>query len=400
MSVFKRPESPYWQIEFQLAGVTVKRSSKSRKKQAAIDMEDELRSDLRKQLKEGPRYTWAEALKKCEAEDAHQKSWKRTQFALAVIAEYIQPTDWLDEITYGSLLAIRGLLELRERKGHGWKNTHRTWTKNSCNRVLAVISSILVRCASKKWEKMISEAPEIPLFTIEKKTPKWVTRSQAHMLLGRFPEHTRDMMMFACATGLRKTNVTRLEWDRIDLARKCCHIDGYQTKGGDPIPVPLNDDAMEVLLKWQRKHAEMADEWSAEVHRYVFVYGSHAPIGEVTTKMWRRVCKEAGLAGVTFHTMRHSWASWQVQAGTPLRILQELGGWASIDMPARNYSHLDPGHLADYANRSLLGAGPPKILSLDSSPSEPGASHCSGGAEGNRTLDLCIANPSLVRKAS
>jgi integrase len=51
--------------------------------------------------------------------------------------------------------------------------------------------------------------------------------------------------------------------------------------------------------------------------------------------MWRRECKAVGLEGVTFHTMRHAWASWQVQAKTPLRILQELGGWATLEMPLR-----------------------------------------------------------------
>ena len=63
--------------------------------------------------------------------------------------------------------------------------------------------------------------------------------------------------------------------------------------------------------------------------------------------------KAAGLEGVTFHSMRHAWASWQMQAHTPLRILQELGDWATIDMPLR-YAHLDPAHLADYADRTLL----------------------------------------------
>jgi integrase len=52
----------------------------------------------------------------------------------------------------------------------------------------------------------------------------------------------------------------------------------------------------------------------------------------------------AGVEGVTFHTMRHSWASWQVQAGTSARVLMDMGGWASMQMP-NEYTHLDPGHL-------------------------------------------------------
>ena len=100
--------------------------------------------------------------------------------------------------------------------------------------------------------------------------------------------------------------------------------------------------------------------WPEEAHRYVFVFRGRAPIQKLTTRMWRRECEVAGLAGVTFHTLRHTWASWQVQSGTPLRVLQDLGGWASLQIPAM-YSHLDPGHLAAYADRVLLG--PSRALS-------------------------------------
>lgn len=31
-------------------------------------------------------------------------------------------------------------------------------------------------------------------------------------------------------------------------------------------------------------------------------------------------------------TCGHTWASWHVQAGTPLRVLQELGGWECVEM--------------------------------------------------------------------
>jgi hypothetical protein len=43
-----------------------------------------------------------------------------------------------------------------------------------------------------------------------------------------------------------------------------------------------------------------------------------------------------------------------VQAETPLSLLQELGGWASFTMVQR-YAHLSPGHLKQYADRTLIG---------------------------------------------
>jgi integrase len=47
--------------------------------------------------------------------------------------------------------------------------------------------------------------------------------------------------------------------------------------------------------------------------------------------------------------LRHTWASWHVQNGTPLNVLQELGGWSSYEMVQR-YAHLAPEHLSEYAN--------------------------------------------------
>ena len=48
--------------------------------------------------------------------------------------------------------------------------------------------------------------------------------------------------------------------------------------------------------------------------------------------------------------LRHTWASWHVQNGTPLEVLKELGGWESLEMVMR-YAHLGSGHLLEHAER-------------------------------------------------
>jgi integrase len=57
--------------------------------------------------------------------------------------------------------------------------------------------------------------------------------------------------------------------------------------------------------------------------------------------------------------LRHTWASWHVQNRTPLNVLKELGGWASLDMVLR-YAHLSSDYLSGYSNNSKLND---KILS-------------------------------------
>lgn len=49
-----------------------------------------------------------------------------------------------------------------------------------------------------------------------------------------------------------------------------------------------------------------------------------------------------------FHDVRHIWASWHVQRGTPLMVLKELGGWERIEM-VQKYAHLTTLHLAAHA---------------------------------------------------
>jgi integrase len=70
----------------------------------------------------------------------------------------------------------------------------------------------------------------------------------------------------------------------------------------------------------------------------------------VWANTWTGACKRAGVPGFRFHDLRHTWASWHAMAGTPLSVLQELGGWHSHEMVQR-YAHLSPEHLANAAER-------------------------------------------------
>jgi len=60
--------------------------------------------------------------------------------------------------------------------------------------------------------------------------------------------------------------------------------------------------------------------------------------------------RRVGIENFRCHDLRHTWASWHAQAGTPLHVLQELGGWESAEM-VRKYAHLSTAHLTDYVDR-------------------------------------------------
>ena len=81
----------------------------------------------------------------------------------------------------------------------------------------------------------------------------------------------------------------------------------------------------------------------------VFSYRGN-PIKQLDTKAWRAALERAGIEDFRWHDLRHTWASWHVQAGTPLHVLQELGGWESVEM-VRRYAHLSSDHLVEYVDR-------------------------------------------------
>ncbi|HTR59328.1 MAG TPA: site-specific integrase, partial [Casimicrobiaceae bacterium] len=115
-------------------------------------------------------------------------------------------------------------------------------------------------------------------------------------------------------------------------------------KNRKPISVPLNATALAVLRRQLGKHPER-----------VFTFRGR-PLAWGNTLAWRKALKRAGIENFRWHDLRHTWASWHRQAGTPTHELQRLGGWRSSVMVER-YAHLAPDHLAQAANRldPLLG---------------------------------------------
>jgi len=167
---------------------------------------------------------------------------------------------------------------------------------------------------------------------------RFLTHAQAAALLGELPDHLKDIVSFALATGLRAANITGLTWEQVDLALRQAWVHQDPAKARRAISVPFNKSALEVVIRQQGKHPA-----------YVFTYEGN-PVKQVSTLAWYKALRRAGIERFRFHDLRHTWASWHVQNGTPLHVLQELGGWETPAM-VRRYAHLAAEHLAAYAGR-------------------------------------------------
>lgn len=139
-------------------------------------------------------------------------------------------------------------------------------------------------------------------------------RDEAQRLLQNLPPLLADIASFSLSTGLRRANVTEHRWDQVDIENRRAWVHPDQAKARKAIPVPLNEDALEVVSKQVGKHREL-----------VFSYRDKQ-VHQVSTKAWYAALQRAGISDFRWYDLRHTWASWHVQGGTPRFVLQELGG--------------------------------------------------------------------------
>ena len=178
---------------------------------------------------------------------------------------------------------------------------------------------------------------------------RWLTKAEWKRLqsaLNTTSPHLSPLANFAVFTGLRMSNILNLEWSQCDLKRSIVIIHSDQSKSGKPIGIPLSADALKVLKRQQHKSVKH-DKW-------VFPYLGGDPITRVSNHGWKSACKAAGLDDINFHDLRRSWTVWHLMSGTPVEVVQQLGGWATIAVLMKHYGHLSPSHVASYANNSKI----------------------------------------------
>jgi hypothetical protein len=157
-----------------------------------------------------------------------------------------------------------------------------------------------------------------------------------------------DLVEFALFTGLRQGEALSLTWDRVDRARGVIRLE--LTKSGRRREVPLNTNADAVLAR--RATPESSD----------YVFGSHN--WNSFRSAWEAALASAGIEGVRFHDLRHTFASWLVQRGRTLREVQEALGHQTITMTMR-YSHIWLRTISAWPSPPSTAYSPPR------SPSTP-----------------------------
>ena len=169
------------------------------------------------------------------------------------------------------------------------------------------------------------------------KLPVVLSQSEVARLLGAVPNlKHRALLMTAYAAGLRLAEVTHLRPADIDRERKVIRV--QQGKGRRDRYVVLAERLLPVLDAYIQ--AARPTEWLFTGRR------PDAPIHpRAVQKAFHRARCAAGIRKpVSLHSLRHSFATHLLEAGTDLRVIQELLGHRSVRTTAL-YAQVSPAAL-------------------------------------------------------
>lgn len=217
-----------------------------------------------------------------------------------------------------------------------------THAPGSCNRLLILLRYVFNQ--ANKWEVAgVKSNPThgFPLMEENNKNERYLTKEEASTLYAALGGSDNQMLQFIVPmlmlTGARKREVLDAKWEDFDLERQAWRIP--ISKSGKARHVPLSDGAVTILKTVPRYQS---CDWvfaNPKTHRpYVSIYYS-----------WNTARKQAGLGEVRIHDLRHSFASFLVNAGRSLYEVQKILGHTQIKTTQR-YSHLTQDTLIAAAN--------------------------------------------------
>ncbi|HEX3733862.1 MAG TPA: tyrosine recombinase XerC [Solirubrobacterales bacterium] len=181
------------------------------------------------------------------------------------------------------------------------------------------------------------------------KLPKVLTTEQMRALLERIPAHTplelrdRAMLELAYSCGLRCEEIVNLDEGALDFETEQLRVLG---KGNKERVLPVGTPAQDALQHYieRGRHALTTDP--RETALFLSKSGRRLSNSDITRRLGLWTREAAMAAGVSPHSLRHSFATHLLEGGADLRTIQELLGHASIST-TQVYTRVDAARLRD-----------------------------------------------------
>jgi integrase len=347
--VYLRGKTWWARFTHPKTGERIRFSCQTSDKTLAIEYADRKKAEAWREtvFKEKPKRQWIEAAIRWIEERSIKKRSISDDARKLDLLNPIMGQVLLDEINNDFVRekVVRGFLMKRNLK------------PATINRYVTLIKSIL-NIAMKEWE-WIDQVPYLskPGSSGERQRKQWLSPDQFKRFVGNgeLQTHIEAVCYVALCTGMRFSNVAQLRWAQVNMASRSIFIPKEVFKGKRDHYVPMCDTVMRVIRNQIGNHPVNVFTFRGEPFKSInlrFLQKRLEKLGIYAE------LRESGLLledeDFVIHGLRHTFATWHARTGTPLEIIEAIGGWKGEKNVriATNYTHIsDVTHLLPYAKK-------------------------------------------------
>lgn len=251
---------------------------------------------------------------------------------------------WLDEVAEaGASLRLNaeerkaGKTKVREINTADPEAVRRR--RSTANRVLTILKAALNHAwregkvlSDEGWRR-VRPFPEADAARV-----RYLTTDEAKRLLNTCDPDFRALVHGALVTGARCGELAALEVTDFNADSDTIHI--RKSKSGKPRHVVLNEEGRALFERLTTGKAGNAR---------IFTKADGTVWGKShQQRPFKEACGRAKITpAITFHELRHTWASLAIMAGAPLMVVAQNLGHADTRMVEKHYGHLAQSYVAD-----------------------------------------------------
>lgn len=220
-----------------------------------------------------------------------KKSWKTDAVRLRTLNEFFKDTE-LREI---SPLMIQKFRAWRLREGNA---------KSTTNRYLALLKRMFTVAIEESYAEE-NPVKKVKLFSENDTLKERILSSgEEKTLLEKSADYLKPIIITALNTGMRKAEILNLQWNQIDLKARRIRVEN--TKSGKVRFIPVNEALFRELTTLR-----MVSDKSPLVFFNPVTGKAYVDV----KKGFKAACRRAGIEGLRFHDLRHTFASRLIEFG-------------------------------------------------------------------------------------
>ena len=164
-----------------------------------------------------------------------------------------------------------------------------------------------------------------------------LTHDEFSRLCENSTQHIRGMLTMGYYTGMRRGEILKLTWDKVDMKNRVINLEAADTKDREKRTIPICDELFKMLKNVTRHIYD----------NHVFLFRGK-PVSDIRTGLVK-ACKKAGITygrfergGFIFHDLRHTFNTNMRKAGVPESVIMAITGHSTREMFDR-YDTVDLG---------------------------------------------------------